>query len=80
MSQVEDTNHEPVSLVVALLSFFLCFWAGFILWGQAGKALIWFLIILFTAGLGGLPALIDYWMCYAAQQKRPLESLEFFPR
>ena len=80
MSEIEATNHTPMGLGVALLCFFLCTWLGFILWGQTGKALIWILICLVTAGIGVLPALVDYWMCYAAQQKRPLQPLEFFPR
>jgi len=73
-------DHRPVSTVAAIVWFFVCALAGYGQWGQGLKGIIWLLISVFTGGLGAIPWAIDYWMSFSAQQHRPLEPMEFFPR
>ena len=73
-------SHNPVSGLAAVLWFFLCIFGGYASWNQTNKGFIWFLISLVTGGLGSIAWAIDYWMSWAAQQQRPLEPFEFFPR
>lgn len=73
-------ERKVVTTGTAILWFFLCTPMGFNQWGQGGKGLVWILISLATGGIGGIVSIIDYWMCYSAQQKRDLGAWEFFPK
>lgn len=80
------TQHTPVSTVLAVLFFICCLPGGYILWGQGIKMLVMFAAFVVLLGLtGGFAFLlvpvwwIDYWMCFSAQTRRPLEQMEFFP-
>ena len=48
--------------------------------GQPVKGWAWVGISMLTGGLGGFVALVDYFMCFGAQQKRQLGEWEFFPK
>lgn len=48
-------------------------------WNQSAKGWAWLFVNVLTSGLAGIPMIIDYWMCYAAQQKRSLGPWEWFP-
>ena len=72
-------NEAPVSLATALLWWLCCLPIGFAHWGQVGKGFVWSIIALFTGGVGGFIAWIDYAMCFIVQQKRKLGEWEFFP-
>ena len=52
---------------------------GFMQWGQTAKGWLWVFITICTCGYGGIVAIIDYWMCFIAQQNRPLKEWDFFP-
>ena len=71
---------DPVDLKTALIYFFLCMPLGFAQWGQSSKGWAWVLISLLTSGLGSLPAMVDYWMCFTAQKKHSLKEWDFFPQ
>ena len=75
-----SSNPKEVSLGYAILWFLCCIPIGFMQWGQTAKGWVWVLIAIVTSGLGGLVAIVDYWMCFSAQQKRKLGEWEFFPR
>jgi hypothetical protein len=75
-----SSNSNEVSMGTAILWFLICCPVGFMQWGQSAKGWVWLLIAIFTSGIGGLVALVDYWMCFSAQQKRKLGEWEFFPR
>lgn len=75
-----SSNPKEVSLGYAVLWFLCCLPIGFMQWGQAAKGWVWVLIAIVTSGLGGIVAIVDYWMCFSAQQKRKLGEWEFFPR
>jgi len=75
-----SSNPKEVSLGYAVLWFLCCVPIGFMQWGQAAKGWVWVLIAIVTGGIGGLVAIVDYWMCFSAQQKRKLGEWEFFPR
>ena len=49
-------------------------------WNQTIKGWAWVGICLITGGFGAIPAWIDYWMCFSAQQNRKLNEWEFFPK
>lgn len=74
------SNTSQASLGWTIFWFLMCFPVGWMLWGQAAKGWVWLLIAILTGGIGGLVAMVDYWMCYSAQQKRKLGEWEFFPR
>ena len=73
-------NVNAVAAGSALLYFFLCTPAGFSQWNQGAKGWTWVVAAIFTGGLAGWVCVVDYWMCFSVQQKRPLEPWEFFPR
>lgn len=75
-----SSNPKEVSLGYAILWFLCCVPIGFMQWGQAAKGWVWVLIAIVTSGIGGLVGIVDYWMCFSAQQKRKLGEWEFFPR
>jgi hypothetical protein len=75
-----SSNSQEASLGMAIIWFLLCFPLGFMQWGQAAKGWVWVLTAIVSGGIGGIVAIIDYWMCYSAQQKRKLGEWEFFPR
>ncbi len=75
-----SSNPKEVSLGYAILWFLCCVPIGFMQWGQAAKGWVWVLIAIVTSGIGGIVAVVDYWMCFSAQQKRKLGEWEFFPR
>ena len=75
-----SSNPKEVSLGLTILWFLLCFPVGFMQWGQAAKGWVWLLTAIVSGGLSGIVAIIDYWMCYSAQQKRKIGEWEFFPR
>ena len=75
-----SSNPKEVSLGYAILWFLCCVPIGFMQWGQAAKGWVWVLIAIVTSGVGGIVAIVDYWMCFSAQQKRRLGEWEFFPR
>ena len=75
-----SSNPKEVSLGYAILWFLCCVPIGFMQWGQAAKGWVWVLIAIVTSGIGGIVAIVDYWMCFSAQQKRRLGEWEFFPR
>jgi len=75
-----SSNPKEVSLGYAVLWFLCCVPIGFMQWGQAAKGWVWVLIAIVTSGVGGIVAIVDYWMCFSAQQKRKLGEWEFFPR
>ena len=74
------TNAKQLSVGMAILWFFLCFPIGFMQWGQTAKGWIWVLISIISGGVGSLAAIVDYWICFTAQQKRILKEWEWFPR
>ena len=76
---MSTAEHKPTEIGTALLWFICCMPIGFAQWGQAGKGWVWVLISAVTGGVGGLVALVDYWMCFSIQQQRPLGDWEFFP-
>ena len=71
---------DSVSTGTALIWFLCCFPIGYMRWGQTMKGWVWLVISIVTGGVGGLVALVDYWMCFSAQQKRKLGEWDFFPR
>ena len=75
-----STNSAEVTLGTAILWFLCCVPMGFMQWGQSAKGWVWVLIAIVTSGVGGIVAIIDYWMCFSVQQKRKLGEWEFFPR
>ena len=75
-----SSNPKEVSMGCAILWFLCCVPIGFMQWGQAAKGWVWVLVTIVTSGIGGVVAIIDYWMCFSAQQKRALGEWEFFPR
>jgi GYF domain 2 len=77
---ITATNHQPLDVGMAVLWFICCYPIGFMQWGQTAKGWLWLLITCFTFGVGWVLALVDYWMCFVAQQKRPLGEWEFFPQ
>lgn len=74
------SNSEVVPVDTAILWFLICFPIGFMKWEQTAKGWVWVLIAIVTSGIGGIVAVVDYWMCFSAQQKRKLGEWEFFPR
>lgn len=67
----------------AILWILLCglFPVGYARMGQWQKGLIWLLIVGVSFGIGGVPMLIDYFMCASkAQTDKPLEKWEWYPR
>lgn len=75
----DSTNPNAIGTGMAIVWFLLCMPIGFATWSQAGKGFIWVLISIFTGGIGGFAAMVDYWMCFSVQQKRALGDWEFFP-
>jgi hypothetical protein len=75
-----QSNPAAVSVGGAILWFFLCMPVGFTLWGQGAKGWVWFAITVVTFGFGALAAIVDYWMCFSAQQTRKVRDWEFFPQ
>ncbi len=75
-----SSNPKETSLGGAILWFFFCLPLGFMQWNQAAKGWVWVIITIVSGGLAGLVAVVDYWMCFSAQQKRKLGEWEFFPR
>ncbi len=73
------TNNSAVSAGTAIVWFLCCLPVGFMQWGQSAKGWIWLLASIFTGGLAGIAAIIDYWMCFSVQQKRKVGEWEFFP-
>lgn len=72
-------NRTQADIGSVIVWFFVCFPLGYAQWHQSGKGWAWLLINVLTSGLAGIPMIIDYWMCYAAQQKRSLGPWEWFP-
>jgi hypothetical protein len=70
---------DALNAGMAVLWFLLCFPIGFMMWNQSAKGWTWLIISCLSCGLGSIPAMVDYWMCYAVQEKRPLGPWEFFP-
>lgn len=65
----------------AVLWVLCCYPVGYVKLNQGMKALIWFVILLFSGGLGYVPLLVDYFMCNAkAERTGTLGEYEFFPR
>ena len=64
----------------AILWFLLCLPIGFMQMGQPVKGWAWVGISFLTGGLAGFVAMIDYFICFGVQQKRPLGEWEFFPK
>ena len=75
-----SSNPKQVEVGTAILWMICCVPIGFMQWGQAAKGWVWLGIAILTSGIGGLVALVDYWMCFSTQQKRKLGEWEFFPR
>ena len=75
-----EANPNPVSTGSAILWFLCCLPIGFMQWNQTLKGWAWVGISILTGGLGTLPAWVDYWMSFSAQQNRKLGEWEFFPK
>jgi len=75
-----SSNPKQVDLGTAILWLLCCVPIGFMQWGQAAKGWVWLIVGILTSGIGFLVCLVDYWMCFSAQQKRKLGEWEFFPR
>lgn len=73
------TSNSKVDAGEAVLWFVCCMPIGFMRYGQTGKGWVWVLIAIASGGLGAIPAWIDYWMCFSAQQNRSINEWEFFP-
>lgn len=85
VSSTSSTNligdpNEPAQINEAILWFLCCMPIGFGRFGQTAKGWGWVLISFLTGGFGAIPAVIDYWMCYAEQQNRKLNDWEIFPK
>lgn len=72
-------DDKKVSALWAVIWFLFCFPIGFMMWGQTGKGWLWLVITFFTGGVGAVVAWIDFWMNWAAQNKRPVGPWEWFP-
>ena len=79
-SENRIANDEPVDQTKAIIYFLLCMPLGFAQWGQGSKGWLWVLVSILTGGFGGIAAMVDYWMCFVAQQKRSLGEWDIFPQ
>lgn len=64
----------------AILWFLLCMPIGFMQMGQPVKGWAWVGISFLTGGIAAFVAMVDYFICFGVQQKRPLGEWEFFPK
>ena len=71
---------ESIGAGEAVLWFLCCLHVGFMRMGQTGKGWVWVVISIATGGLGGFVAMVDYWVCFTARQKRELDDWEYFPK
>lgn len=79
-TSLSNSSNEPVDQTKALIYFFLCMPLGFAQWGQSSKGWLWVLASMLTVGWAGIAAIVDYWMCFSAQQKRSLGEWDIFPK
>jgi len=65
----------------AIIWALFIFPVGYHKMGQSKKGLAWIGIVLVTAGLGSIPLLIDYYLCFTKYQRgENLAEWEFFPK
>ncbi len=74
-----EASQKPVSAGMAAIWFVCCLPIGFMTWGQTAKGWVWVLVSIVTGGVGGIAAIIDYWMCFSVQRVRKLRDWEIFP-